>query len=113
MFFFLKNRQVRSLARDRVQDGRFLRFVGENNNESSNQIARSSDTIHSTPRSQRNRSLFLIPLVTVRTQHGDRGLCLFCSSLEHDVLSHFTTHHAGCGIRYPEGCCGEIRGILT
>lgn len=49
---------MRNLARDRVQDGRFLRLAGENN-EPGNQISR-SDAINTSPRLQRNRSLFLV-----------------------------------------------------
>lgn len=47
------------------------------------------------------------------TQHGDRGLCLFCCRLEREITSHFTSSHPGCGMRFPEGFCGEIQGTIN
>ena len=53
--------------------------------------------------------IFRIPLVNVTTQFGDRGLCCFCSTLEHNIVQHFVSRHQGCGIHYHEDFCGEVR----
>jgi hypothetical protein len=49
--------------------------------------------------------------VTVSTQQGERGLCVFCTRLQRDISNHFATKHPGCGLRIADGACGEIRGM--
>lgn len=54
--------------------------------------------------------MFQVPLISLRTQLGDRGLCCFCSRFEKDIRQHFLRSHAGCGARKGDYTCGEIRG---
>ncbi|CAG7693965.1 unnamed protein product, partial [Allacma fusca] len=82
----------------------------ENDEDSRSRLQRSEALMRIVRSSQEaSVNIFRIPLVNVTTQFGNRGLCCFCSTLEHNIVQHFLSRHQGCGVQYQDDYCGEVR----